>query len=147
LTKRELVIRVANELGVTQNEVADVIQTMFDTVTETLVQGDRLEIRNFGVFEVKSRDARVGRNPRTGEEVPIPEKRVASFKPGKVLKDWVQKGSEVRPESLFKGDGADDGMAGNGDSVATEPVEVAAVPVEPSASVNDSASGDQQSLF
>jgi integration host factor beta subunit len=95
LTKRELVIEVASKLGVTQNEVADIVQTMFDTITETLVEGNRIEIRNFGVFEVKARDARVGRNPRTGEEVPIPEKRVASFKPGKVLKDWVQNRSSV----------------------------------------------------
>ena len=51
-----------------------------------------LEIRNFGVFEVKSRDARMGRNPRTGEEVPITEKRVATFKPGKALKELVQSG-------------------------------------------------------
>lgn len=103
MTKRELVIQVASKLGMTQNEVADVVQTMFDTITETLVEGDRLEIRNFGVFEVKARDSRVGRNPRTGVEVPIPEKRVASFRPGKVLKDWVQN-SSGQPRPLFKGD-------------------------------------------
>jgi integration host factor subunit beta len=119
LTKRELVIQVASKLGMTQNEVADVVQSMFDTVTETLVQGDRLEIRNFGVFEVKSRDARVGRNPRTGEEVPIPGKRVASFKPGKVLKDWVQQGDESRPESLFKSD--DTPASGNGVTPTSTP--------------------------
>lgn len=90
MTKRELVIQVAEKLGMTQHEVANVVQTMFDTVTDTLVEGNRLEIRNFGVFEVKKRDARMGRNPRTGEEVPIPQKSVAFFKPGKVLKQLVQ---------------------------------------------------------
>ena len=92
MTKRELVIQVAEKLGMTQHEVAEVVQTMFDTVTDTLVEGNRLEIRNFGVFEVKKRDARVGRNPRTGDEVPIPQKSVAFFKPGKVLKQMVQDG-------------------------------------------------------
>ena len=95
MTKRELVIQVAEKLGMTQHEVASVIQTMFDTVTETLVEGNRLEIRNFGVFEVKQRDARIGRNPRTGVEVPIPQKSVAFFKPGKVLKQMVQNESST----------------------------------------------------
>lgn len=101
MTKRELVLQVASKLGKTQNEVADIIQSMFDTITQSLVDGNRLEIRNFGVFEVKERDSRVGRNPRTGEEVSIPQKRVASFKPGKVLKKCVhdQAGS---PSVRFK---------------------------------------------
>lgn len=95
MTKRELVISVAEKLGYTQNEVSDVVQATLDAIIASLANGDRLEIRNFGVFEVKSRDSRVGRNPRTGEEVPISRKQVASFKPGKALKDLVQKGSPV----------------------------------------------------
>lgn len=91
MTKRELVIEVAERLGYTQNEVSDVIQTTLDTITEALSEGNRLEIRNFGVFELKVRDARMGRNPRTGDTVPIEEKRVAVFKPGKALKDLVEK--------------------------------------------------------
>lgn len=90
MTKRELVIEIAERLGYTQNEVADVVQKTLDTITECLAEGQRLEIRNFGVFEVKKRDARIGRNPRTGQEVPIEQKRVASFKPGKALKERVQ---------------------------------------------------------
>jgi len=92
MTKRELVIEVAKKLGFTQNDVAQVIQCTLDTITEALAQGNRLEIRNFGVFEVKTREARIGRNPRTGEEVPIPEKRVATFKPGKEIKEMVERG-------------------------------------------------------
>lgn len=102
MTKRELVIEVASTLGVTQNEVATIIQSTLDTITETLTSGGRIEIRNFGVFEVKERDARVGRNPRTGEEVPIPRKQVASFKPGKVLKEWVQDGRAIGPGRSYK---------------------------------------------
>jgi integration host factor beta subunit len=92
VTKRELVIEVAERLGYTQNEVAAVVQTALDAIVESLAEGHRLEVRNFGVFEVKSRDARTGRNPRTGDEVHIEEKRVATFKPGKALKDHVQNG-------------------------------------------------------
>lgn len=90
MTKRELVISVAEQLGYTQNEVSDVVQAVLDTVTDCLAGGNRIEIRNFGVFEIKTRDARVGRNPRTGDAVPIEEKRVAVFKPGKALKEMVE---------------------------------------------------------
>jgi len=90
VTKRELVVEIAEKLGYTQNEVASIVQASLDTITQSLAEGQRLEIRNFGVFEVKSRDARMGRNPRTGDEVPISRKRVATFKPGKALKELVQ---------------------------------------------------------
>jgi len=85
-----LVIAVAERLGYTQNEVSNVVQTTLDTITDCLAEGQRLEIRNFGVFEVKKRDGRIGRNPRTGQEVSILEKRVATFKPGKALKEYVE---------------------------------------------------------
>jgi len=92
VTKRELVIEVADKKGYTQNEVSEIVQAALDVISESLAKGKRLEIRNFGVFEVKRRDARRGRNPRTGAEVPIPEKRVATFKPGKALKELVERG-------------------------------------------------------
>lgn len=98
LTKRELVISVAEQLGFTQNEVSDVVQATLDSITEALATGDRLEIRNFGVFEVKIRDARLGRNPRTGASVPIAEKRIPIFKPGKALKEWVEQAETPRTE-------------------------------------------------
>lgn len=102
MTKRDLVIQVARELGVTQHEVSLTVQELLDTISDTLSNGHRLEIRNFGVFEIKDRDARVGRNPKTGDKVPIPAKRTALFKPGKALKKWVQDGPENRPDHLFK---------------------------------------------
>ena len=98
MTKRELVIDVADKLGYTQNEVSDVVQATLDTVTEALVEGNRIEIRNFGVFEHKTRDARVGRNPRTGDAVPIRKKRVVVFKPGKFLKERVEGKPGAAPE-------------------------------------------------
>jgi integration host factor subunit beta len=112
VTKRELVIEVAEKLGYTQNEVASIVQATLDSIVESLAEGERLEIRNFGVFEVKSRDARIGRNPRTGQEVPIRRKRVASFKPGKALKEMVQEGLPPEPvvESMPAADA--DGVQG-----------------------------------
>lgn len=90
MTKRELVTDVSESTGFPQAEVTAVIQTALDTITDTLAAGDRLEVRNFGVFENKTRDARVGRNPRTGTTVHIEEKRVPLFKPGKALKSRVE---------------------------------------------------------
>lgn len=103
MTKRELVIDVADKLGFTQNEVASVVQTTLDCIVEALAHGDRLEIRNFGVFETKRRNARTGRNPRTGEAVPIGQKRVVSFKPGKAIKEMVDTSDD--PSRAEEGDG------------------------------------------
>ena len=107
MTKRELVIEVASKLGLTQNEVSTIVQETLDSITDALVEGERLEIRNFGVFEVKERDARIGRNPRTGDEVPISKKRVAAFRPGKALKEWIQAGPDHKPHHLFRDNDVD----------------------------------------
>lgn len=92
MTKRELVIRVSNQLGLTQSEIAKVIETTFDTIAEALANGERWELRDFGVFEVKTRASRIGRNPRTGAQVPVPERRVVTFRPGKKMKEVVAEG-------------------------------------------------------
>jgi nucleoid DNA-binding protein len=89
MTKRELVIRVANVLGMTQSDVAKIIEGTFDTISRTLADGQRWELRDFGVFEVKTRASRIGRNPRTGEQVPVPERRVVTFRPGKKMKELI----------------------------------------------------------
>lgn len=104
MTKRELVIDVAERLGFTQNEVSAIVQSTLDSIMESLAEGNRLEIRNFGVFEIKVRDARIGRNPRTGDAVPIAEKRVAVFKPGKALKELVE--SRIPPAETSSADGS-----------------------------------------
>ncbi len=86
LTKKELVLAVAKDTGVTQVAVKQVIQRALDRVIEHLKTGQTIELRNFGVFKVKQRAPRRGRNPKTGEEVPVPSKRVVVFKPGLLMR-------------------------------------------------------------
>lgn len=95
LTKRELVTKVSEQLGYTQSEVSDVLSAMLDAIIDVLAQGDRIEIRNFGVFETKWHNARLGRNPRTGARVSIAHKRVVQFKPGKIIKERVSRGRDA----------------------------------------------------
>ncbi len=89
ITKRELIIRVANRLGMTQSDVSRIIEGTFETISRSLAEGERWELRDFGVFEVKTRASRIGRNPRTGYQVPVPERRVVTFRPGKLMKESV----------------------------------------------------------
>lgn len=90
VTKKDIVIRVANETGIKQIYVKRVVQRALDCITSCLVKGETVELRNFGIFKVKSRKGRTGRNPRTGEEVPVPPKRVAIFKPGLLMKKDIR---------------------------------------------------------
>lgn len=95
LTKRDLVVRISNETGMIQHDVLNVIQKTLDYITQSLAQGKAVQLRNFGVFEVKVRKARVGRNPNRPEnDVPIPPRAVVKFKPGKEMKAMVSKLSE-----------------------------------------------------
>ncbi len=98
MTKRELVIRVTNELGMTQSDVARIIEGTFEAISQSLAEGHRWELRDFGVFEVKTRASRIGRNPRTGDQVPVPERRVVTFRPGKRMKELVSSTPPVEPE-------------------------------------------------
>ena len=92
MTKREIVMKISSETGLTQVEVKRVVQRNFDLIVEALTSGDKVELRNFGVFQVKRRKKRLGRNPNKPEEViPIPEKNVPDFKPGKIMKEKVEK--------------------------------------------------------
>ena len=87
ITKRELVLRIAAETGLIQEDVFAVVQKTLDHITETLIQGDRVEFRDFGVFELCTRKARIGRNPHQPTNiVQIPERRVVKFKPGRKMK-------------------------------------------------------------
>jgi len=87
MTKKDIVLRIADETGIKQADVKLVVQRTFDVITDALTIGDKVEIRNFGVFKVKERKPRVGRNPRTGEAVPVPPRRVVVFKPGLEMKE------------------------------------------------------------
>ncbi|MBO4526748.1 MAG: integration host factor subunit beta [Victivallales bacterium] len=92
MTKRDLVIRVARQANMKQSDVMDIIQLTLDTITEELAAGNNIEFRNFGVFEVLTRKARVGRNPNSPkQEVKIPERAVVKFKPGKEMRKLVVK--------------------------------------------------------
>ncbi len=85
MTKRDIVQSVAERLGLTQARAKAVVQATLDAMLETILRTRRLELRNFGVFEVRIRKARTARNPRTGEPVKVPERLTVSFKPGKLL--------------------------------------------------------------
>jgi len=98
LTKRDLVIRISNETGLVQQQVLEVVQKTLDYIAESLAKGDKVELRNFGVFEVKVRKARIGRNPNKPEtDVPIPERSVVKFKPGKEMRADVFKLPPANP--------------------------------------------------
>ncbi|HTI98151.1 MAG TPA: HU family DNA-binding protein [Dongiaceae bacterium] len=98
MTKRDLVIRISNETGLVQQQVLDVIQKTLDYISEALSKGKTVELRNFGVFEVKTRKARVGRNPNAPEtDVPIPARSVVKFKAGKEMREEVLK---LPPEAI-----------------------------------------------
>jgi nucleoid DNA-binding protein len=98
LTKRDLVTRISTETGLNQHQVFEVVQKTLDHISEALAKGDKVELRNFGVFEVKVRKARVGRNPNAPEtDIPIPERQVVKFKAGKEMKAHVVQGPPPPP--------------------------------------------------
>jgi nucleoid DNA-binding protein len=90
VTKRELVVKISNDTGLTQQQVFDVIQKTLDSITDSLSNGDTVVMRNFGAFQVKETKAKIGRNPKDpGKDVPIPARAVVKFKPGKEMKEKV----------------------------------------------------------
>ena len=92
MTKRDLVVKIANETGMIQSDVANIVQRTLDRIAGELIAGNDIELRNFGVFEIKVRKSRKGRNPRdTKNEVIIPERTVIKFRAGKELKEAVEK--------------------------------------------------------
>ncbi len=90
MTKKDIIVKVADDTGMKQIDVKKVVQKTLDYVIASLARGETVELRNFGIFKVKSRKGRMGRNPRTGETVSIPEKKVVSFKVGLVMKERVK---------------------------------------------------------
>ena len=103
LTKRDLVIAISNETGLIQSDVFNVIQRTLDHITDALAKGDGVELRNFGVFEVRLTRSRVGRNPNQPDiDVPIPSRATVKFKAGKVMRQRVL----LRTEELKTNPGA-----------------------------------------
>ncbi|MDQ3180377.1 MAG: integration host factor subunit beta [Acidobacteriota bacterium] len=91
MTKADLVEKVANEAEMTKKDAEQLVEIIFNSIIGTLNNGEKIELRGFGSFRVRHRNARKGRNPKTGTAVNIPAKRVAYFKPGKDLKELINK--------------------------------------------------------
>ena len=91
MNKTELVAAVAEKTGASKKDSEKLVSAVLETITDALISGDKVALVGFGAFEVKARPARIGRNPRTKEEIKIPATRAAAFKPGKALKDAVNK--------------------------------------------------------
>ena len=91
MTKKEIVKAISEQMKLTQLQTKEIVQKTFEAIVDTLVTEGRIELRNFGVFEVKKRAARKARNPRTGDRVNVPEKYVVTFKPGKRMEEEVRK--------------------------------------------------------
>ncbi|WZO96611.1 HU family DNA-binding protein [Isosphaeraceae bacterium EP7] len=97
MTKKEIVKKISEDIGLTQLKTKDIVQRTLDAIIQTLVSEGRIELRNFGVFEVKRRAPRKARNPRTGDKVYVPPKNVVTFKPGKEMEELVRK---MNPQDL-----------------------------------------------
>ena len=97
MTKKEIVKKISEDIGLTQLKTKDIVQRTLDAIIHTLVSEGRIELRNFGVFEVKRRAPRKARNPRTGDKVFVPSKNVVTFKPGKEMEELVR---TMNPEKL-----------------------------------------------
>ena len=95
MIRSELIQKIAEENPhLFQRDVERIVSTIFDEIVEAMARGDRVELRGFGAFSVKKRDARIGRNPRTGESVPVEQKHVPFFKTGKLLRDRLNGNSD-----------------------------------------------------
>src|ERR1700674_1606034 len=109
VTKKEIVKEISEQLGLTQLKTKEIVQKTFDAIVDTLLREKRIELRNFGVFEVKRRKARKARNPRTGEKVDVEPKNVVTFKPGKEMEERVRNMKNVgemhppEPEAVAAG--------------------------------------------
>jgi nucleoid DNA-binding protein len=95
VTKKEIVKQISDKIGLTQLKTKEIVQQTFDAIVDTLIEVGRIELRNFGVFEVKQRKARKARNPRTGDRVDVPPKNVVTFKPGKEMEERVRQMTNV----------------------------------------------------
>ena len=97
LTKAELVEEVARVTQLTKKQAEEIVNTVFATIVESLRTGRKIELRGFGSFRIRSRGARLGRNPKTGERVEVPPKRIPYFKPGKELKELINREDAPTP--------------------------------------------------
>ena len=92
LTRMDLSESVFREVGLSRNESADLVESVLEKISASLVSGEQVKISSFGTFSIRQKNARVGRNPKTGEEAPIPPRRVLTFRPSHLMKDRVSDG-------------------------------------------------------
>jgi len=90
MTKKDIVLKITDQTGIKQVDVKTIVQATFDCIVDSLMRNEKVELRNFGVFKLKERRARFGRNPRTGESVPVPPRKVVVFKPGLEMKERIK---------------------------------------------------------
>ncbi len=122
MTKAELVEEVARAAELTKKDSEVIVDEVFKNIIQALNQGDKIELRGFGSFRVRQRDARRGRNPKTGEPVDIPAKRVPYFKPGKELKELINGHPDDFDDDDIEDDGDDQELesVGTGESAANQ---------------------------
>lgn len=129
MTKKEIVKQISERIGLTQLKTKEIVQLTFDAIVDTLVEDARIELRNFGVFQVKRRKARKARNPRTGDKVEVPPKNVVTFKPGKEMEERVRKMTNVPEESAEDEEELEEvASTGNGAEASDEAKQVGKVP-------------------
>jgi nucleoid DNA-binding protein len=105
-TKKDIVRSIAEQIDLPQLRTKELVQKTFDALIETLVRDRRIELRNFGVFQIKERKARMARNPRTGAKVPVQAKHVVTFKPGKEMEERVRQLDALRDDGKASGEAA-----------------------------------------
>ena len=105
MTKADLVEEVVKAVDVSKKHAETIVNTVFSSIVDALQRDDKIELRGFGSFRVRRRRSRQGRNPKTGDRVEVPEKRIPYFKPGKELKDLINDGAPVdAPAPVFGGE-------------------------------------------
>ncbi len=97
MTKAELVDEVARVVQLTKKQAETIVNIVFDSIVDSLRSGQKIELRGFGSFRLRNRKSRTGRNPKTGEKVDVPSKKIPYFKPGKELKELINKSGDAAP--------------------------------------------------
>ena len=90
MTKKDIVLKVSDETNIKQIDVKKIVQKTFDCIIDALIRGEKIELRNFGVFKIKQRRSRTGRNPRTNQVIPVPPRKVVVFKAGLEMKQKIK---------------------------------------------------------
>ncbi|HEY2786627.1 MAG TPA: HU family DNA-binding protein [Fimbriiglobus sp.] len=108
MTKKEIVKMISDRVDETQLKTKEIVQLTFDIIIETLAKEGRIELRNFGVFEVRRRKARRARNPRTNQPVEVEAKNVVTFQPGKEMEELIKNAPPIEPKRKFAHVSADE---------------------------------------